>query len=50
MVSSEWVGGKGVGQENEWAAGAAPGAVGRRFDSDTVARSPELLRAEGGGK
>ena len=27
MVSTEWVGGEAVGQENICAAGAAPGAV-----------------------
>ena len=50
MVSSELVGEEGVGQENGRAAGTAPGAAGRRFDSDTVVRSAELLAAEGGGK
>ena len=39
-----------MGQENGRVAGTAPGAAGRRFDSDTVVRSPELLAAEGGGK
>lgn len=42
MVSIEWVGGEGVGQENGYAAGTAPSAVGRRFDSNTVVRSPDF--------
>ena len=50
MVSSEWVGREGVGQENGCAARTAPGAAGRRFDSGIVVRSPELLAADGGGK